>query len=167
MIQTNWRYSIIMFRLTLVLCLCCAALPAQTAIHTWELQEIELTASRTYANPYTDVDCWVELKGPGFANGFMGSGTAETIFRVRVVATAPGAWTWTSGSNQPADTGLNRKSGSFTARDWTEAEKQANPNRRGFLRSTPNGHALQYADGTPFFHGGRYVAWAPPPGGFP
>ena len=26
-----------------------------------------------------------------------------------------------------------------------------NPNRRGFVRATPNGHALQYADGTPFF----------------
>ena len=26
-----------------------------------------------------------------------------------------------------------------------------NPNRRGFVRATANGHALQYADGTPFF----------------
>ena len=26
-----------------------------------------------------------------------------------------------------------------------------NPNRHGFIRPSPNGHALQYADGTPFF----------------
>ena len=151
MIQINWRYSMTMFRLALVLCLCCAALPAQTAIHTWELKEIELTASGKYANPYTDVECWLDLKGPGFSKRIYGFWDGGQMFRVRVVATAPGTWTWTSGSNQPADTGLNRKSGSFAARKWTEAEKQANPNRRGFLRSTPNGHALQYADGTPFF----------------
>jgi hypothetical protein len=140
-----------MFRLTLAFCLCCAALPAQKVIHTWELQEIELRSSGAYANPYTDVDCWVELKGPGFAKRVYGFWDGGNTFRVRVVATTPGAWSWTSDSNHPDDTGLNRKSGSFTARDWTEAEKQANPNRRGFLRSTPNGHALQYADGTPFF----------------
>jgi hypothetical protein len=28
---------------------------------------------------------------------------------------------------------------------------QENPNRRGFIKTTPNGHALQYAYGTPFF----------------
>ena len=140
-----------MVRLALVFCLCCAALPAQTAIHTWELKEIELTASGKYANPYTDVECWLDLKGPGFSKRIYGFWDGGQMFRVRVVATAPGTWTWTSGSNQPADTGLNRKSGSFAARNWTEADKQANPNRRGFLRSTPNGHALQYADGTPLF----------------
>ena len=143
-----------MFRLTFALALGCALLPAQTAIHTWELKEIELRSSRTYANPYTDVECWVELKGPGFAKRVSGFWDGGDTFRVRVVATAPGTWTWTSASNQPADTGLNQKSGTFTACDWTAAEKQLNPNRRGFLRSTPNGHALQYADGTPFFLAG-------------
>jgi hypothetical protein len=34
---------------------------------------------------------------------------------------------------------------------WTKAEKLENPNRRGFVRATQNGRALQYADGTPFF----------------
>jgi hypothetical protein len=140
-----------MLRLTLALAVCCAALPAQNAIHTWELKEIELHSSRAYANPYKDVDCWVELKGPGFARRVYGFWDGGDVFRVRVVATAPGAWTWTSGSNQSADAGLNGKTGNFTARAWTEAEKQANPTRRGFLRSTPNGHALQYADGTPYF----------------
>jgi len=140
-----------MFRLTLALGLCCAVLPAQRVVHTWELQEIELRSSAKYANPYTEVECWVELKGPGFARRVYGFWDGGDVFRVRLVATAPGTWTWTSGSNQPADTGLNRKSGTFTAREWTEAQKQANPNCHGFLRSTPNGHALQYADGAPFF----------------
>lgn len=140
-----------MLRLTIALAVCCAPLWAQNAIHPWEPKEIELRSARIYANPYAEVECWVELKGPGFAKRVYGFWDGGDSFRVRVVATAPGSWTWTSGSNQPADNGLNAKSGNFTARDWTEAEKQANPNRRGFLRSTPNGHALQYADGTPFF----------------
>ena len=137
-----------MFRLALALCLCCAALPAQTAIHTWELKEIELTASGNYDNPYKDVECWVDLKGPGFSKRIYGFWDGGETFRVRVVATAPGTWTWTSGSNQPADTGLNRNPAA-SPRETGRGGKQANPNRRGFLRSTPNGHALQYADGTP------------------
>jgi hypothetical protein len=126
-----------------------SSLPAVT--HTWEVQELELRAARTYANPYKDVECWVELKGPGFAKRAYGFWDGGNLFRVRVVATAPGKWSWTSGSNQPADSGLNGKSGSFAAQAWTEEEKRQNPVRRGFLRSTANGHALEYADGTPYF----------------
>jgi len=128
-----------------------AGLSAQGTIHVWELHEITLHAQRPYANPYVDVECWVELRGPGFARRVHGFWDGGDTFRVRVVATAPGRWTWTSGSNQSADRGLDGRSGAFTAHAWSEAEKRANPNRRGFLRATPNGHALEYADGTPFF----------------
>ena len=124
---------------------------AQPAAHVWELQEIELHAAKQYANPYVDVQCWVELTGPGFSKRVYGFWDGGDVFRVRVVATTPGEWKWTSGSNQSGDTGLNNKSGKFVAREWIEEEKQANPNRRGFLRATSNGHALEYADGTPFF----------------
>ncbi len=127
------------------------ALLSQAAPHVWELQEIELRAARQYANPYVDVVCWVDLRGPRFSARVYGFWDGGDVFRVRVVATAPGKWSWTSGSNQPADRGLNGKAGAFTAQDWTEEEKRLNPNRRGFLRSTSNGHALEYADGTPFF----------------
>jgi hypothetical protein len=138
-----------------VACLCLAVasagvLPAQTT-HVWELREIALRASREYPNPYTDVECWVDLRGPGFSGRVYGFWDGGDAFRVRVVATAPGRWTWTSGSNQPADRGLNHRSGSFAAREWTDEEQAQNPNRHGFLRATPNGHALEYADGTPFF----------------
>ena len=68
---------------------------AQTAIHTWELKEIELTASGKYANPYTDVECWLDLKGPGFSKRIYGFWDGGQMFRVRVVAPAPGTWTWT------------------------------------------------------------------------
>lgn len=124
------------------------AASAQVA-HVWEKQEITLQARNSYANPYTSVDVWVDLVGPGFSKRVFGFWDGEKTFRVRIVATAPGEWSWKSGSN-PVDAGLSGKSGSFRAAPWPEAEKELNANRRGFIRATPNGHALQYTDGTPY-----------------
>ena len=110
-----------------------------------------MRAAQTYANPYVDVTCWVDLEGPGFKHRVYGFWDGGRTFRVRFVATAPGEWRWTSGSNQPDDAGLNGGRGGLDAISWTEEEKAENANRRGFVRATPNGHALQYADGAPFF----------------
>ncbi len=115
------------------------------------MQEVTLKAADTYNNPYADVTCWIELKGPNFSKRIYGFWDGGNIFKVRFVATTPGKWQWTSGSNQPDDKGLNNVTGELTAIDWTAADKQQNPNRHGFIRATENGHALQYADGTPFF----------------
>jgi len=123
---------------------------AAAEVHVYEKVEITLTAAGKYANPYTDVEVWADLKGPHFnkrCNGFWDGGQT---YRVRITPVEPGAWTWVSGSN-PSDPGLAGKRGSFVSLPWTEAEKRQNPNRRGFPRATPNGHALQYADGTPYF----------------
>jgi hypothetical protein len=120
-------------------------------IHVWQMQEITIKAADTYNNYYADVTCWIELKGPNFSKRIYGFWDGGNIYRVRFVATSPGKWQWTSGSNQPEDKGLNNITGELTAIDWTAAEKQQNPNRHGFVRATANGHALQYADGTPFF----------------
>jgi hypothetical protein len=119
-------------------------------VHVWETQEIVLATARDYANPYVEVDCWVDLEGPDFKRRVYGFWDGGRQFRVRIVATRPGQWTWRVGSNQPADAGL-QGGGSFRAVAWNEAEIAANPNRRGFVRASENGHALRYADGTPFF----------------
>ena len=119
-------------------------------VHTWQKVEISLEASNDYNNPYTDVDVWVELKGPGFERRCYGFWDGDNTWKVRVMATKPGAWTWKSGSNQD-DKGLNGKTGSFASIEWTEAEKIENPLRRGMIQPTPNGHAFEFADGTPLF----------------
>ena len=120
-------------------------------IHTWEMQEIILEAKNEYKNYYTDVTCWVDLKGPGFSKRIYGFWNGDNVYIVRILATKEGLWTWKSGSNQPKDDGLNNNKGNFKAIDWTENEKKQNPNRRGFVKQTKNGHALEYTDGTPFF----------------
>jgi hypothetical protein len=119
-------------------------------VHVWEIQEIVLKTENEYRNYYTEVTCWVELTGPDFKKRVYGFWNGGNVFIIRVVAIKPGKWQWISGSNQLNDKGLER-SGEFNAVNWTEKEIKRNPNRHGFVRSTPNGHALQYADGTPFF----------------
>ncbi len=128
------------------------AAPLQSGeVHVWETQEVIFRASVDYPNPYADVDCWIELQGPSFTRRVYGFWDGGRTFRVRFVCPAPGEWTWHSGSNQPNDAGLNTGGGRLRAVAWADVEKTENPNRRGFVRATPNGHALQYADGTPFF----------------
>ena len=120
------------------------------ACHVWEKVEIVLHADGEYANPYMDVDVWVDLVGPGFEKRCYGFWDGGDTFRVRVLATKPGDWSWRSGS-EPSDAGLVGKSGRFTATAWTETEKEKNACRRGNVRVTPNGHAFEYPDGAPYF----------------
>src|SRR6187401_1631895 len=89
-----------------VLCFMLAALRSHAAlvsgeVHVWETQEITFQAVQDYANPYAEVDCWIELEGPGFAHRVHGFWDAGRTFKVRSVATAPGAWRWKPGPNQP------------------------------------------------------------------
>jgi hypothetical protein len=124
-------------------------LPASATVHVWEKNELTLTSARSFANPYADVTVWVDLTGPSFRKRVYGFWDGGQTFRVRVLATSPGTWTWRSGSNPP-DQGLAGKSGSFVVVPWSEDEKRQNPLRRGLLRPTANRHALEQADGTPF-----------------
>ena len=110
-------------------------------VHVWEVQEITLATARHYDNPYVEVECWVQLEGPGFSRRVYGFWDGGRTFRVRVVATQPGEWSWRVGANRD-DPGLTG-TGKFRAVSWTGAELAENPNRRGFVRSSENGHALR------------------------
>lgn len=127
-----------------------ALLVLSAGTHLWETVEIALAAGKTYANPVQDVEVWVDLEGPGFSGRVYGFWDGGAAYRVRVMANAPGRWRWRSGS-RPEDGGLSGRRGEFEARAWTEAEKRANPNRRGQVRPAPGGRHFEYADGTPFF----------------
>ncbi len=122
---------------------------AAASIHVWEKQELTFTAEKTYANPYLEVVVWVDLTGPGFNKRVYGFWDGGQTYHLRLAPTAAGAWSWRSGSNVN-DPGLSGKTGAFDAIPWTAAELAENPLRHGMIRPTPNGHALQHADGTPF-----------------
>jgi len=123
---------------------------AQT--HIYEVVEKTFTSAKTYNNPYIDLDLWVDLNGPnGLSYRIPAFWDGGQTFRVRLVATKPGLWKWSTDSST-GDAGLDDQSGSFEAIAWTESEKEKNPNRRGFIRVASNKHTLEYADGTPFFY---------------
>lgn len=122
-----------------------------TVIRTWEIYQIVLSAQKKYENYYTDVTCWADLKGPDFSKRVYAFWDGGNNYVVRMVATKSGIWTWKCKSDCPDDSGLNNRNGVFKAVAWSAEEQEQNPNRLGFVQSTPNGHALQYADGTPFF----------------
>ncbi|MDD4591132.1 MAG: DUF5060 domain-containing protein [Parabacteroides sp.] len=141
--------SNVLFFILFILIVSCKE-QTQNQIHVWEKQQLTFIAENNYDNPYTDVTVWIDLSGPDFNKRIYGFWDGEKTYRIRLVATHPGTWKWKSGSD-PEDAGLSGKSGSFSAIEWTEAEKEENPLRRGFIRSTDNKHALEYPDGTPFF----------------
>jgi hypothetical protein len=145
------RLSRLLFLAALLCCVHAHAARLQSGeVHAWEMQEITLASAREYANPYVEVECWVDLEGPNFRRRVYGFWDGGRIFKVRVVATHPGEWSWRVGSNQPGDAGFSG-GGTFRAVAWTNAQLEENANRRGFVRPDANGHALRYADGTPFF----------------
>ncbi len=119
-------------------------------VHVWEKIEIELIAKNSYENAYCEVETWVVLEGPGFKRKVFGFWDGGQSFKVRLVATCPGKWSWYSESNT-GDEGLNGIKGSFNAIEWTEQEKEQNACRRGMIIATPNGRGFQYYDGTPYF----------------
>ena len=116
----------------------------------WETFEIEVRAQKKYENPYMEVDVWADLKGPEFNKRIYGFWDGGNTFKIRVTATAAGAWTFVVGSNTN-DPGLNGSTGELHAVAWTEVEKRENPCRRGMVISTANGHAFMYADRTPVY----------------
>ena len=144
-----WNFPVIMFTAAVCMLGTNSTSLAGTA-HVWEKVEITLHAGKHYDNPYTEVEVWVDLEGPGFEKRCYGFWDGDNVYRVRVLAVAPGLWKWSSGSNQ-TDPGLNGKRGEFTAAAFSEAEKEANPCRRGMIKASANGHAFEYADGTPYF----------------
>jgi hypothetical protein len=150
MLFTSYRRALLFIFSFLIAATTAQARLQSGEVHVWDVQEITLEAARDYANPYVDVDVWIELSGPSFKRRVYGFWDGGRTFKVRFVATSPGDWTWRSGSNQQDD-GLNGGGGTFRAAAWSEAQIEENPNRRGFIRSSENGHALNYADGTPFF----------------
>jgi len=93
--------------LLLMMCVCFGSCNRQIIqeYRVYEINEILLTAEDQYENPYTDVECWVNLEGPGFNKRIYGFWDGGQQFKVRVAAIKPGEWSWTSGSSSSSDKG--------------------------------------------------------------
>lgn len=117
-------------------------------ITLWREVEITLTATGVYANPYADVDVWVEfthhrgitLRRPAFWDG-------GATWKVRFASPeSSGTWHWRSMASVD-DAGLVGRSGTLhvvSAHAPTLCWE-----RHGFWRMSPAGRNLVHADGTP------------------
>ena len=121
------------------------------------MREIVFESVGKYANPYTEVDVFVDFFGsegetvrrPAFWDG-------GNVWRVRAALPASSEkWTWRSICSEPRDTGLHNRQGAVAA-----------DTNSGLLRMSPGGRSVVRADGFPFFLAGD-TAWALPWRGTP
>ncbi len=139
------------------------ALANAAEIKVWEPFEIDMAAKRDMSNPYTEAlpdkgDAYVKVTftcQSGQARGktvtVAGFWDGGKNWKVRFAPPAPGKWSYMSVSK---DKGLDGVTGTVTCTEWTDAEKDRNPARRGPVRVCKNGDRagryFEYADGTPF-----------------
>src|ERR1035437_388684 len=151
-----------------------AAAQGNQAVGRWEPFEVAMTANAAFANAYVeampdDGKPYVQVTFTG--TGGDARGLSYTVagfwdgdknWKARFALPAPGTWSYSSSS---ADAGLQGIKGAFTCTAWSDAEKAANPARRGFVRVAKSGpragRYFQYADGTPFLWiGDTWRPWA-------
>lgn len=136
---------------------------ADSPTRTWEIVEVTLPASSDYTNAY--VQGFPDGAAPLARATFAGkSGPAQNhsyttalfwdggnTWKARFAPPASGQWAWSTTSS---DAELNGRNGEFSVVDWTEAEKEANATRRGFVRVHRDGDRVgryfEHADSTPF-----------------
>ncbi|UCF43997.1 MAG: DUF4038 domain-containing protein [Planctomycetota bacterium] len=135
----------------------------ESEVGQWQVFEVEMTAQNQYENPYVDglpdggeslvkvTFTGISGEAQGMRYAVKGFWDGENTWRVRFASTAPGVWSYITTSKDP---GLDGIKGVFTCTQWNDAEKQANPVRRGFIRVCKTGKRpgryFEYSDETPF-----------------
>jgi hypothetical protein len=114
------------------------SLLAQTAIHTWEIFEVQSAPNDRI------VFRGVSGEAAGKTHEIRAFHDGGERWRARFAPSAAGDWEYNG----------NQTKGKLRVVPWTEAEKRENPTRRGFVyvaRDGPRtGRHFVYADGTPF-----------------
>lgn len=148
-----------LFLITLLVNLFSCYTKKSLVYHVWEPWQMELKSTRTYENPYKDIELTVEYAGPenekftspGFWNG-------ESVFIIRSAFPAVGKWQWKTSCSDTLNIGLHNKSGEVIVKPY----KGDNPlYKNGFLRISKNQQYLTYHNMKPFLWVGG-TAWVAP-----
>lgn len=126
----------------------------------WLETELIFTAEKSYENPYTDVDMWVEFTGPKnqiiTRPAFWYDGK---IWKVRFASpVSTGTWNWKSFSTQTDDNGLNGQSGTLESHAYKGENHLI---KKGLLSMSPGKRNVVHANGEPFLMIGD-TPWALP-----
>jgi dienelactone hydrolase len=116
----------------------------QATVACYDVFEVALTSSRTYANPFLDVSLKATFTAPSgrtlTAYGFYDGGST---WRVRLAPDEVGEWRYVTQAGDPADDGLHHRSGTFRC---------VRSSNKGFIRVDPKRrYRFACSDGTPFF----------------
>ena len=132
--------------------------------NVWQPVEIDLTSTVTYENAYTDVEITgIFTHEDGTVISLPGFWYEKDTWKVRFSPTKTGVWTYVVNSTDPANEGLNNKTGKIQAAAATRETALA---KHGFVKLTKGERYFSYDDGTPFFWLGdtnwqspNYVRW--------
>ena len=119
-----------------------ASSPAENqAVEKYGLFEVELATSIKYINPYLDVLLTAQVTGPGGETFAVdGYWQGDSLWKIRIMPTSVGKWTFTTTSNDPQ---LNGRTGGF------DCVASSHP---GILVVNPDHpYTFKLSEGEPFF----------------
>ncbi|MFD2334124.1 DUF4038 domain-containing protein [Cohnella sp. GCM10020058] len=122
---------------------------AAYAAELWKAVDITLHSSKSYSNPYLDVDISATFTGPGGISltipGFWDGGDT---WKIRFAPTVTGTWTFMTTASDPTDTGLHGQTGTVVSQPYSGS---LSIYKHGFLKSDSSNRYLTFNDGTPFY----------------
>lgn len=125
-------------------------LPSIIKVDQWNVAEITLTSTKSYADPFKDVEITAIFFGPNQTvitrPGYWDGGNT---WKVRFAPTIQGRWSYLVTASDPSDTGLHLQVGQILSQKY---KGNLDIYKHGFLKVSNSGKYLSHADGTPFFY---------------
>ena len=119
-------------------------------IEQWKVVEISLTSTRTYSDPFDQVEVTAEFSGPeGRIIKRQAFWDGDSTWKIRFAPTAMGEWKMVTSCSDITNTGLNAISRSITCKPYSG---NLDIYKHGFLKIGDNHRYFVYDDGIPFFY---------------
>ncbi len=119
-------------------------------VEQWKAVEIRLTSSKTYADPFNQIEITATFSGPGgelvIRPAFWDGGTS---WKIRFAPTLIGTWKMITSCNDTSNLGLHAISKSIKCKPYGGT---LDIYKHGFLKVSTNKRYFVYNDGTPFFY---------------
>ena len=121
----------------------------ELSAETWVCREITLQSTKTYADPFTDVDVDMVLVGSGVKYTIPGFWDGGNTWKIRFICPSAGEWKFKTFCTDESNTGLHGRTGKVTC---TAYSGDLDIYRHGFVTAAYCKKYFTYADGTPFFY---------------
>ncbi|BBI33957.1 apiosidase-like domain-containing protein [Cohnella abietis] len=149
---TLWLASVLIFSSLVVTQLSVSVPKAHAAAYTtelWKAVDIVLHSSKSYTNPYMDVELSATFIGPGGVTmtipGFWDGGNT---WKIRFAPTVTGNWSYSTHASDSTDTGLEGQTGTVASQPYSGS---LDIYKHGFVKADSSNRFLTYSDGTPFY----------------